>query len=94
MEIYSIRHRGLKRFYERGEARGLPQDRIEKLRRILTAINEADALAELEAMPGGRLHVLRGDRLGTLSISLSGNWRVTFRVVDDAIHDLDLEDYH
>jgi proteic killer suppression protein len=45
-------------------------------------------------MPGWRLHRLRGDRAGTWSISLSGNWRVTFRVEDGAIHDLNLEDYH
>ena len=94
MDVYSIRHRGLKRFYERGETRGLPQDRVERLRRILTAIDEADTIAELEPMPGWRLHALHGDRLGTWSISLSGNWRITFQVVEDAIFDLNFEDYH
>lgn len=94
MDIVSIRHKGLRRFFERDEGRGLPQDRIGKIRQILTAIDSAETLDELETMPGWRLHALRGDRAGTWSISLTGNWRITFRVEDDQVHDLDLEDYH
>ena len=94
MDIYSIRHRGLQRFFEKGETRGLPQDRIRRLRNILAVIDEAESVAEMDTMPGWRLHRLRGDRLGTWSISLSGNWRITFRIEYDRIYDLDLEDYH
>mgnify|MGYP001222230883 CR=1 FL=1 len=94
MDIYSIRHRGLQRFFEKGETRGLPQNRIQKLRHILAALDEADSVDEMDTMPGWRLHQLHGDRLGTWSISLSGNWRITFRVENDRIYDLDLEDYH
>ena len=94
MDIFSIRHRGLQRLFERGETRGLPQERVEKLRRILSALNEAASLAEMQTLPGWRLHQLQGDRRGTWSISLSGNWRITFRIEDDHIFDLDLEDYH
>ncbi|MDP7546023.1 MAG: type II toxin-antitoxin system RelE/ParE family toxin [Alphaproteobacteria bacterium] len=94
MDIYSIRHRGLQRFFEKDETRGLPQNRIERLRRILSALDEAESVAEIDTLPGWRLHRLRGDRVGTWSISLSGNWRITFRIQDDRIYDLDLEDYH
>jgi proteic killer suppression protein len=37
---------------------------------------------------------LAGDRAGTCSISVSGNWRITFDVENAEIHRLDLEDYH
>ena len=94
MDIYSIRHRGLRQFFEKGQARGLPQNRIQRLRNSLAAIDEAESMAELDAMPGWRLHQLRGDRLGAWSITLTGNWRITFRVENDRIYDLDLEDYH
>jgi toxin HigB-1 len=30
-------------------------------------------------LPGLRLHELKGDRKGTWAVSVSGNWRVTFR---------------
>jgi toxin HigB-1 len=44
--------------------------------------------------PGWRIHQLSGDRRGTWSISVSGNWRITFTVEGNEIADLDLEDYH
>tara|TARA_R110002167_G_scaffold186979_2_gene388107 strand:+ start:261 stop:545 length:285 start_codon:yes stop_codon:yes gene_type:complete len=94
VDVYSIRHRGLRLFFDRGQSRGLPAQRVERIRRILTALNDAESLDELATMPGWRLHRLHGDRRGTWSISVSGNWRLTFRVQDGGIHDLDLEDYH
>ncbi len=94
MDIVSFKHKGLRRLFERNESRGLPQDRIEKLRQILTAIDSAETLDELDTMPGWRLHQLVGDRAGTWSISISGNWRLTFTIEDEQVHNVDLEDYH
>ena len=94
MDVYSIRHKGFRQFFARGESRGLPPQQIEKIRRILAALDNAENLDELRSMPGWRLHQLRGDRQGTWSISFTGNWRLTFRVEEGGIHDLDLEDYH
>jgi len=39
-------------------------------------MNEAQSLADLDTLPGWRLHRLRGDRLGTWSISVTGNLRI------------------
>jgi proteic killer suppression protein len=49
---------------------------------------------QVSGPPGWRIHQLTGDRAGTWSISVSGNWRVTFRIEDGEIFNLDLEDYH
>ncbi len=94
MDVVSFKHKGLRRFFERNESRGLPQDRIKKLRQIFMAIDSAETLDELDTMPGWRLHQLVGDRAGTWSISISGNWRLTFTIEDEQIHNVDLEDYH
>ncbi|CCQ89245.1 Plasmid maintenance system killer [Nitrospina gracilis 3/211] len=94
MQIRSIRHRGLKRFLERNEAKGLPADRVEKIRDILTALMLVDTLHDLPRLPGWRLHKLTGGRKGEWSLWVTGNWRMTFRVENDEIHDLNLEDYH
>jgi proteic killer suppression protein len=51
-------------------------------------------MAEVSGPPGWRIHQLTGDRAGTWSISVSGNWRITFRIEDGEISNLDLEDYH
>ena len=45
-------------------------------------------------MPGWGLHQLKGDRKGTWSVTVSGNWRLTFRFADGDACDLSLEDYH
>ena len=39
-------------------------------------------------------HKLTGDRGGTWSLHVTGNWRITFRIEDDEIVELNLEDYH
>ena len=40
------------------------------------------------------LHPLKFDRKGEWAMSVSGNWRITFRFADENATDLDLEDYH
>ena len=49
---------------------------------------------EVSGPPGWRIHRLTGDRAGTWSISVSGNWPITFDLDGDSIENLDLEDYH
>ena len=48
----------------------------------------------VQGPPGWRIHQLVGDRAGTWSLSVSGNWRITFAIEGDEITNLDLEDYH
>lgn len=94
MEIVSIKHRGLLSFYTTGRSRGLRQDMVPRIQNVLDALDAAPDMGTLEGPPGWRIHQLRGDRAGQWSISVSGNWRLTFTIIDGAIHDLDLEDYH
>lgn len=94
MRIRKVRHRGLKRFLEKNDPKGLPSGRVDKIRDILTALIVAENLDDLPPFPGWRLHPLKGDRKGTWSLAVTGNWRITFLVQDDEIHDLNLEDYH
>ena len=94
MRIRSVRHKGLKRFLEKNNSRGLAGDKVERIRNILTALIAVDNLDDLLALPGWRLHPLTGDRRGTWSISVTGNWRLTFELEGDEILNLDLEDYH
>jgi plasmid maintenance system killer protein len=49
---------------------------------------------DVAAPPGFRIHQLSGSRAGTWSISLTGNWRVTFDIEYEQICNLNLEDYH
>ena len=45
-------------------------------------------------LPGFRLHWLKGALKGHYAVSVSGNWRVTFRFEDGFAVDVDYPDYH
>ncbi len=94
MVIRSIRHRGLLRLIEDDDGRELRSDLVRRLRNILAALIAASDIDGVAGPPGWRIHQLRGDRAGIWSISVSGNWRVTFDIRHGEICDLDLEDYH
>ncbi len=61
---------------------------------MLTALEEAENVAELETVPGWRLHPLKGDRKGVWSLTVTRNYRLTFRVAGSTAADIDFEDYH
>lgn len=94
MQIQSVRHRGLKRFIEDDDDRGIRRDLVGRVRNILTALIAAEDMSGVQGPPGWRIHQLSGDRAGTWSISASGNWRITFTIEQGKIVNLDLEDYH
>ncbi|MFA6016302.1 MAG: type II toxin-antitoxin system RelE/ParE family toxin [Gallionellaceae bacterium] len=94
MRLGKIRHKGLRRFYEDDDPSGLPAASVPRIRNMIAALVFADDLASLKAFPGWRLHQLTGDRKGQWSLSVTGNWRIVFRIEGDEIRDLDLEDYH
>lgn len=94
MEIDSIRHKGLRRFFETGDARGLVGD-AGRLRKMLAFIDAVENMDELSVPPNFGFHALAGDRRGTWSMTVTRNWRLTFGVdAEGALVDLDLEDYH
>jgi proteic killer suppression protein len=45
------------------------------------------------ALPGYRLHPLKGDLQDFWSITVSGNWRIIFRFEEGDALDVDLIDY-
>lgn len=45
-------------------------------------------------VPGFRFHPLKGERKGSYAVSVSGNWRITFKFDGENAVDVDLEDYH
>lgn len=94
MNFRTIKHRGLRRFIESDDPRELRPDLVNRTRNILAALVAATNMEGLQGPPGWRIHQLSGDRGGTWSISVSGNWRITFELDGGEITNLDLEDYH
>ena len=96
MKIRNVIHRGLRRFIERDDASGLSPAVVEKVRNMVTFLQEMEDARELRDVPSWRVHQLTGDRKGTWSLTVTRNWRLTFRIDRTAgeILDLDYEDYH
>ena len=95
MEIESIRHKSLGRFFLTGNAKGLDGNLVDRLRKMLGYIVSAGSFEELKLPPNYGLHPLTGDRAGTWSMTVTKNWRLTFIKLDaQTIAELDLEDYH
>ena len=96
MIIRNIIHKGLRRFGENDDASGLPPDFVEKIRNIVSFLQEMDDASELRSIPVWKAHQLSGSRKGVWSLAVTRNWRITFSIsrVGGEIVDLDFEDYH
>ena len=91
--IRTFRHRGLKQLYERDDSSRIGANLASRIALALADLDEAGKPSDLE-MPGYRLHPLKGHLAGLWSISISGNWRITFRFDGGDVWDIDLIDYH
>jgi len=91
--ILNIRHKGLERFFSKSDYRGIPAQHAARLERLLDRLDAALKPDDM-SLPGYRFHPLKGERKGTYAVSVSGNWRLTFRFAGEDATDIDLEDYH
>ena len=91
--IRAFKHKGLEKFFTTGKKSGIQAQHAERLRVILGRLGAATAPADTN-LPGLDLHQLKGDRKGTWSVKVSGNWRLTFTFVGKDVDAVDYEDYH
>jgi toxin HigB-1 len=91
--IRSFRHRGLKALYDGRTMRRVAPEHVERLRDILAVLDRSRGPDDMN-LPGFRLHRLKGKLEGHYAVSVSGNWRVTFRFQEGHVVDVDYLDYH
>ena len=91
--IRTFKHRGLERFFTKGDHRGILPKSEARIERLLDRLDAA-AKAEDMNIPGFKFHRLTGDRKDTYAVAVTGNWRITFRFEGEDAFDLNLEDYH
>ena len=91
--IKSLKHRGLKRLYERADRSGIRPDLIETVERILTVLDTATSPQALN-LPGYRLPHLKGEWKGFWAVTVRANWRIIFRFKNGYPYDVELIDYH
>lgn len=93
MAIIRFRHKGLERLFSQGSRAGIQSKHAARLRLILGRLAVAREPRDM-GLPGLGLHPLTGARQGTWAVSVSGNWRVTFRFDGPDVTDVNYEDYH
>jgi proteic killer suppression protein len=91
--ITSFCHKGLRKFFIDNDYGGIPAQSASRIERMLDRL---DVCAKPEDMrvPGFGFHPLTGDRKGYYSVTVTGNWRITFRFDGENAVDVNLEDYH
>lgn len=96
MQLTHFRHKGLRRLYADDDTKRVPPSMADKLRKLLFTLETADNLDQVRRFPGWKLHQLKGELKGFLSLTVTGNWRLIFRYDEGAnsARDIDLIDYH
>lgn len=91
--IQNFKHKGLEKLYSRGSTVGVQHAHVNRLKLILTNLDQAESPKDMD-LPGLRLHELKGSRKEIWAVSVSGNWRVTFRFKEKNVELVNYEDYH
>lgn len=91
--ITSFLHKGLAHFYKTGKTSGVQAKHAKRLKLILSNLDQAESPNDMD-LPGLSLHELKGNRRKIWSVTVSGNWRVTFRFINKDAEIVNYEDYH
>ena len=91
--IQRFKHKGLKRLFESGISSGVDPQYATRIWKILALLETAETLEDMD-LPGLGLHQLKGNRKGTWAVKVSGNWRITFKIQNGDVFDVNYEDYH
>ena len=91
--IAGFRNKALKRLWENNDERGVNAQHLNKIGRILAALDDAIRPEDM-SIPSYKLHKLHGDHPPRWSVWVNGNWRITFAFENNEAIDVDYEDYH
>jgi toxin HigB-1 len=91
--IQSIRHKGLRLYYETGYGSKLPRQQLAKIGRVLTVLDAVSSENDIKTLGSG-IHNLKGSYRGFWALAITGNYRIIFRFGSPDIFDVDYLDYH
>jgi proteic killer suppression protein len=91
--IKTFKHKGLEKFFNSGNKRGIQAAHTKKMKLILDLLNSAIEATDMK-FPGSNFHPLKGDRKSFYSVHVNGNWTIIFRFENGEALDVNLIDYH
>ena len=94
MRINHINHGGLRRLFLDDDARGVPAAAANKLRTMLAFLARIKDVNEIRTLKVWKAHQLTGGRKGTYAFHVTANFRLTVKIVNNEITEVNFEDYH
>ncbi len=91
--IKSFAHKGLEKFFRKGSKSGIQAAHGNPLRLQLAKLDSAKSPQDMGLL-AWQLHPLKGALKGHWAVSVSGNWRLTFRFDGQDAEVVDYQDYH
>ncbi|MBK6907608.1 MAG: type II toxin-antitoxin system RelE/ParE family toxin [Rhodocyclaceae bacterium] len=91
--IKTFLHKGLEEFFKTGTKAGIQPAHAKKLRVQLGMLDIAKSVGDM-GLPGWKLHPLTGGLRGHWSVTVNGNWRMTFMFENGDAILVDYQDYH
>ncbi|TAJ76095.1 MAG: hypothetical protein EPO42_13225 [Gallionellaceae bacterium] len=91
--IKSFAHKGLEKFFKTGSKAGIQSVHETRLRAQLAKLDASKIPRDMD-LPAWKLHPLKGSLKGHWAVSVSGNWRLTFKFVGEDVEVVDYQDYH
>jgi len=91
--IKTFKHKGLRLFFTTGNKVKINALHASKLNVQLQALHTAEMVDDMN-IPGWGFHELKGSLKNIYSITVNGNWRMTFEFNDGNAFILNYEDYH
>lgn len=91
--IRNFRHKGVERFLRSGSRADIQAMHAPRLARQLSALDAASRPEDMNR-PGWDWHALKGGLAGHWSVSVNGNWRLTFAFENGDAVLVDYQDYH
>ncbi len=91
--IKTFRHKGIETFFKTGSKAGIQPHHAGKLKVMLGMLDNAKQPDDMNA-PGWGFHPLTANLAGHYSVSVNGNWRMTFTFDGADAVLVDYQDYH
>ena len=91
--IKSFAHKGLERFFKSGNKAGIQAAHAKRLRLQLAKLDTSVSPEDM-ALPGWKLHPLKGSLKGHWAVWVDQNWRLTFKIESGHAIVVDYQDCH
>jgi proteic killer suppression protein len=91
--IVTFKHKGLQQYYQTGNGAKLPAQYLRKINRVLDQLDAITSVSDVQQMGSG-IHKLTGDLAEFWALTVTPNYRITFRFETGDVYDVDYVDYH